>query len=156
MKNILQIIVLFSFFSGPAFAMRQVEEKDYFASLRASETNVRAGPGQHYPIKFTFKARNLPVRVISEYDNWNEIEDYEGQAGWVSQSLLTKKRHLLVRTTQETIDMHSKSNEKSRIIFRLKNNVIGEYLGCEQKWCSIKIEEKKGWVPKSAVFGGDK
>ncbi|HLD77314.1 MAG TPA: SH3 domain-containing protein [Rickettsiales bacterium] len=155
MLKIIKIIVILILLPSQLFAMRKVEEQNYFASLRASETNVRAGPGQHYPVKFTFKAKNLPVRVISEYDNWNEIEDYEGQTGWVNQSLLTKKRSLLIRTTQNFINMYSKSNEKSRVIYHLENHVIGDYIGCETRWCLIRINDKKGWVLKSAMFGYD-
>lgn len=147
------IILATVFIANNAFATRQIEEQDFFASLRASETNVRAGPGQHYPIKFTFKARGVPVHVVSEYDNWNEIEDYEKQTGWVSKSLLTKKRTLMVQTSQDPINMYSKKNEKSRVIFRLKNHVIGDYMGCEGDWCMIEIEGKKGWVNKGLVYG---
>lgn len=145
----------FIIFSQPSFASRAITEVNYFASLRANETNVRAGPGQNYPIKFTFKLRGLPVRVINEYDNWNEIEDYEGQTGWVTQSLLTKKRTLLVQTKKSFINMHRKDSEKSRIIFRLENNVVGDYLKCVEDWCGIKVNNKKGWVQKSEVFGAD-
>ncbi len=116
---------------------------------------MRSGPGQNYPIKFTFKLRGIPVHVISEYDNWNEIQDYEGQSGWVTQSLLTKKRTLMVKTSKSFINMHSKNNEKSRIIFRLENNVIGDYLKCVEDWCGIKINGKKGWARDADLFGGD-
>jgi len=154
-KKIL-LTILFLCLSSSAFAdLREVEEKNYFSSLRSAETNVRAGPGQNYPIKFTFKAKAVPVRVINEYDNWCEIEDYEGQSGWVSQNLLTKKRMLLVRTSKPFIDMYSKNNEKSRVIFHLENNVTGEYLKCVDNWCAIKVNDKKGWVKNGEVFGDE-
>jgi SH3-like domain-containing protein len=147
--------ILLFLLSSPSFASQEIVEVDYFSSLRASETNIRSGPGQNYPIKFTFKMRGIPVRVINEYDNWNEIEDYEGQTGWVSQSLLTKKRTLLIRTSKSFINMHRKNNEKSRIIFRLEKNVIGDYLKCLKDWCAIKVNGKKGWVQKSEIFGAE-
>jgi len=153
MKNFVTISLFLIFFCKNNFAAKQVEEKDFFASLRASETNVRAGPGQQYPIKFIFKAKSVPVRVISEYDNWNEIEDFEGQTGWVSQSLLTKKRNLMIKSPQQLTNMYSKSNEKSRVVFRLENYVIGEYLGCNDEWCIIKVKDKKGWVRKNSLYG---
>lgn len=154
LKRAAIFLVLFFFISN-SFASRTVTEVNYFASLRATETNVRAGPGQNYPIKFTFKLRGLPVRVINEYDNWNEIEDYEGQTGWVTQSLLTKKRTLLIQTKKSFVNMHSKNSEKSRIIFRLENNVVGDYLKCVEDWCGIKVAGKKGWVAKGEMFGAD-
>jgi len=154
-KFFLLLFIASSLPSLNSFAAKQIEPVNYFASTRSNETNVRAGPGQNYPIKFTFKIRALPVRVINEYDNWNEIEDFEGQNGWVTQSLLTKKRTLLVRTSKSFVNVHSKDNEKSRVILRLENNVIGDYLKCVEGWCGIKIDGKKGWVQKIDLFGGD-
>jgi len=149
----LGLILVCSFFCNSAFAAKQIQEVNYFASLRSNETNVRAGPGQNYPIKFSFKLRGIPVRVISEYDNWNEIEDYEGQSGWTMQSLVTKKRTVMVRTTKSFVNMHGKNNEKSRIIFHLENGVIGDYSKCIEDWCGIKVNGKKGWVQKVDLFG---
>lgn len=138
-----------------SFAARKISEVDYFVSLRSNNTNVRSGPGQNYPIKFSFKLRGLPLRVIREYDNWNEVEDYEGQAGWISKALLTKKRTLMIRTSKSFVNMHSKNNEKSRIIFRLENKVLGKYLKCLEKWCGIEVNGKKGWVAKASLFGDE-
>lgn len=137
-----------------AVASPSISEVDYFASIRAGEANVRSGPGTNYPIKFVFKLQGMPIHVISEYDNWNEIKDFEGQTGWISKSLLTKKRTLMVRTTRSFVNMHQKNSEKSRVIFRLENNVIGDYLKCLKEWCAIKVKNKKGWVRKGDLFGG--
>lgn len=142
-------------FTSNAFATQKIQEVNYYSSFRSTETNVRAGPGQNYPVKFTYKLKGIPVHVISEYDNWNEIEDYEKQTGWVSQSLLTKKRTLMVLTDKEFINMYSKPAEKSRILFHLENNVIADYLGCKENWCNVKINGKKGWVKKDDIFGAE-
>lgn len=146
-------ILLFSFAASATLIIKEV---DYFASMRSKETNVRSGPGQNYPIKFTFKMRGIPVHVINEYDNWSEIEDYEGHSGWVINALLTKKRTLMVRTSKGVINMYKKANEKSRIILKLENNVLGEYIECEGSWCKMKVKNKKGWVKKEDVFGSKK
>lgn len=148
-------ILLFFILSLPSicYAVTAIKEVDYFASLRSAETNVRAGPGQNYPIKFTYKLRGIPMQVISEYDNWSEIRDYEGQSGWVTNSLLTKKRTLMIRTTKTFINLHSKNNEKSHIIYRLENNVIGDYIKCVEDWCGVKVGKKKGWVQKKELWG---
>lgn len=149
-------ILIAVFISSPSLATnRTIQEVDYYASLRAAETNVRAGPGQNYPIKFTFKLRGIPMHVINEYDNWSEIEDYEGQTGWVMQSLLTKKRTLMVRTSKPFINMQSKNSEKSRVVLHLENNVIGDYMKCPDEWCAIKVSGKKGWVKRSDIYGAE-
>jgi SH3-like domain-containing protein len=148
-------VIMVFIFSSPSHAVQKINEVNYFASLRSNETNVRAGPGQNYPIKFIYKLKGIPVQVISEYDNWNEIKDYEGQSGWVMQSLITKKRTLMIRTTKGFVNLQKKNNEKSRIIFRLENNVIGDYLKCIERWCALEVSGKKGWVRDEEVFGAD-
>lgn len=151
----LSIWLIVLLFAVDSFAIEKITEQNYFASLRSSETNVRSGPGQNYPVKFTFKIKAIPVKVISEYDNWNEIRDYQGQTGWVSQNLLTKKRTLMVRITDPAINMYSKETAKSKIVYKLENNVIGDYLGCNNNWCEIKINGKKGWVERVNLWGSD-
>jgi SH3-like domain-containing protein len=154
MHNKLFTILLFVFFANVALsAPAKIQEVHYFASLRANETNVRSGPGHDYPIKFTFQDRDIPVLVVSEYDNWLEIEDYQQQKGWVSQSLVTKKQHLMVVNANSPIAMYKKDNINSRIIFFLQNFVIGEYKKCNQDMCLITINNKNGWVAKTNLYG---
>jgi len=154
-SSFLTFFIVLYIFSQDIFATQQIQEVDYFASLRSNETNIRSGPGSNYPIKFTFKLRNLPVKIVSEYDNWCEIEDYEGGRGWVAQNLITKKRHLMTFSKKNIIDIHAKKNQTSKVIFHLENYVIGEYLKCEESWCSLKINDKKGWVLSSDLYGVD-
>ncbi len=146
-------IILFNLRQSQAFD-RPVEQ-NYFASLRANETNVRAGPGSQYPIKFTFKIRSLPVKVISEYDNWSEIKDYEGDTGWVNQNLITKKRTVIIRTAKSFVNLYAKPAEKSKIFLRLENNVVGDFIKCDVEYCGIKVVGKKGWINKKEIWGVD-
>jgi SH3-like domain-containing protein len=142
-------------FQTPAQAFDKPIEQNYFASFRANETNVRAGPGSQYPIKFTFKLRGLPVKVISEYDNWSEIKDYEGDTGWVNQNLITKKRTVIVRTNKSFVNLYAKPSEKSKVLLRLENNVAGDFIKCSVEYCGIKVVGKKGWISKSEIWGVD-
>lgn len=147
-KYFFYAILLNLFFINNSFSAKQIQQVNYFSSLRANETNVRSGPGQNYPIKFIYKLKGIPVKVISEYDNWNEIEDYDGQTGWITQSLVTKKRTLMVYSKKPSIEMRKKPKIDSRLVYRLENFVIAEYLKCEEQFCAIKINGKKGWVEK--------
>lgn len=156
LKYYLFLLILFNLiFVDKLYSAKQIQQVNYFSSLRASETNVRSGPGQNYPIKFIYKLKGIPVRVISEYDNWYEIEDYDGQTGWITQSLVTKKRTLMVYSKKPSIEMRRKPKIDSHLVFRLENFVIAEYLKCQEQFCAVKINGKKGWVEKNDVFGID-
>lgn len=154
-NSFLILFLLFSLYQTPTHAFDKPVEQNYFASLRASETNVRAGPSSDYSIKFTYKMRGIPVKVISEYDNWNEIKDYDGDSGWVNQNLLTKKRMVMVRTAKTFVNLHAATSEKSKIILRIENNVVGDFIRCNGNWCGIKVAGKKGWVEKEDLWGVD-
>ena len=153
-KIIISYIFIYSFLA--IFSINELyakSQKSYFVSLRSSKTNVRSGPSTIYPVKFTYKLRSIPLTVINEYDNWNEVRDYEGQTGWISKNLLSKNRTLMIRTNKKNISMHSKQNEKSRIIYKLENNVIGNFVKCSKEWCKIEIDDKLGWVKKRFIYG---
>ncbi len=160
-KEIIKNKIFYPLFVIPLLANSQLMafdkpiEQNYFASLRSNETNVRAGPGSQYPIKFTFKLRGLPVKVISEYDNWDEIKDYEGDTGWVNQNLVTKKRTTIVRTAKSFVNLYSKPTEKSKAMLRLENNVVGDFIKCNVEYCGIKVVGKKGWISKKEIWGVD-
>ena len=153
LKTVTGLSLIFILLPYSSYAKRIMKDVNYYASLRSNKTNVRTGPGRDYPVKFTFKARGIPLRVISEYDNWSEIRDYEGQSGWIIKTLLTKRRTLMVRTTQDYVSMYSKNNTKSKVILHLENNVIGSYIKCLDEWCKIKIDNQRGWVEKSNLYG---
>ena len=154
-KKIIIFILVFLLLQKNTNAFDKPVETNYFASLRASETNVRAGPGSQYPIKFTFKLRSLPVKVISEYDNWSEIKDYDGDTGWVNQNLVTKKRTVIIRTAKSFVNLYSKPSEKSKVLLRLENDVVGDFIKCNLEYCGIKVVGKKGWINKKEIWGVD-
>jgi SH3-like domain-containing protein len=153
MKYFLPLFLLFFALNLHQSSASVVTEKNFFASLRAVETNVRAGPSQNYPIKFTFKMRGVPVKVINEYDNWYEIKDYDGDTGWVNQNLLTKKRTIIVKTGKSFVNIFSNSTEKSKNILRVENDVIADFIKCTGPWCAVKASGKKGWIERKEIWG---
>ncbi|WP_173569727.1 SH3 domain-containing protein [Acetobacter conturbans] len=67
-----------------------------FAALRADDVNMRAGPGQRYPIQWVYHRRGLPVQIEREFDVWRLIEDSDGVKGWVHQATLVGSRDFVV------------------------------------------------------------
>src|SRR3546814_14306910 len=46
-----------------------------YVTLRASEVNVRAGPGVRYPIEWVYQRQHLPVEVVAEFDTLRKPRD---------------------------------------------------------------------------------
>lgn len=129
-----------------------------FASLKADEVNVRQGPGRGHKIKWVFKKLGLPVKIISEYEEWREIEDHAGATGWVFQGLLSRRRTAVTLDPQlegkAYISLYEEAEATGTPIAQLGKDVIGHVLTCTGAWCRLAINKKlKGWVLQSHLWG---
>lgn len=123
-----------------------------FASLASSQVNVRAGPGMEFPIRWLYTRPGLPVRIIDEYDVWRLIEDPDGDQGWTHSSLLSTQRTMMIRAPGVQ-EVRRLADTDSRVVLRAEPGVIGELLNCDQSWCRVEITGRRGWLPRSSIWG---
>ena len=127
-----------------------------FVSLAKDKTNVRAGPGEKYPIKWVIHRKNLPVEVILEFDHWRKIKDHEGQEGWVFHSLLSGERTAVIRA-EGMVPIYEKkfedNDKKSRISMMLEPFVIVKIKSCRGVWCKVSVSGFSGWVQRKFLWG---
>jgi len=123
----------------------------FFVSLRSDEVNLRSGPGGEYPIKAIYQIKDMPLKVLGEYDNWYKVQDKDGYDGWLNKNLTSKKRTLIV--INGTQIMYKKDSINSDPIFRLEENVILKLDKCDDDWCKVKINDKNGWIEVKNVWG---
>lgn len=122
-----------------------------FASLQSGEVNMRAGPGETYPILWTYQRAGLPVEIIEEFDIWRRIRDHDGVVGWVKSTLLVGKRHVLVRDAQRPL---RKSAEAGALPVALVDpGVVLKVLECAGDWCRLEVQGYKGWMMKTEFWG---
>ena len=122
-----------------------------FVSLSSNKTNVRAGPGRRYPIKWIYQRQNLPVKVIAEFDTWRKIKDHEGIEGWVHQRMLSGRKWVFV--IRENTIIWEEQRAKARGVARLETGVIARLGECSVEWCLVEADSYKGWVAKTDVWG---
>ncbi len=121
-----------------------------FISLGKSKVYVRAGPGSRFPIKWEYQKKSLPVEVILEFEHWRKIKDYEGEEGWIHKSLLSGRRSVLVRGS-ENIPVYNKVG--GRLIAYFAPDVVASVDECEVDWCRLSSAGYKGWVEKKSLWG---
>ena len=73
MQKLLVILFLFLLNSSNVAS----EENNYFLSLKKDKVYVRYGPGKNYPIKYIYKKKFLPVKVIDKKENFRRIIDHK-------------------------------------------------------------------------------
>lgn len=127
-----------------------------FVSLAKETTNVRAGPGQKYPVKWVVKMKSLPVEVILEYDHWRKIKDHEGAEGWVFKSLLSGKRMGIiqgdepVKAYDHNFEQHP---EKYNVSMMLEPMSLVKIDACMMQMCRVSVSGLYGWIERKSLWG---
>lgn len=153
---LLLFLVFSSLFAGSGAAQTQSskqkpEEPIRFASLRADEVNVRAGPGVRYPVKWVFVRKTLPVAITAEFESWRKIRDSEDAEGWVHRAMLSAKRSVLIM--DQTRTMRRSASEKSPAVAQLTPGIVAQIESCDGRWCELEVEGYSGWVRQPGLWG---
>jgi SH3-like domain-containing protein len=125
----------------------------HYVTLRASEVNLRAGPGEQFPIQWVYRRKGLPVEVIGKSDVWRKIRDWQGTEGWVHQRMLIEVRTVIVRGAVRPL--HSDPDPASAIVARAEPGVIAKLLECRGAWCRVETSDVRGWLGRNEVWGVD-
>jgi SH3-like domain-containing protein len=127
-----------------------------YASLKSDDVNMRVGPAERYPVIWTYKRRELPVRIDREFDIWRLVEDMDGIKGWVHQATLTGRRTFVV-TGAEDRTLRADASETADAVALIKRGVVGRIRSCEagKSWCQVQVQDYRGWLPRDAFWGVD-
>lgn len=122
-----------------------------YGSLRADPVNLRAGPGDRYPIEWVFTRRGLPVEILADYDVWLKIRDYEGTEGWVHERMVTSNRNVIVDGGMRTL--RAEPAKTAAVVAKAEAGVIARLLECRSAWCRVDAQGIKGWLQRTEIWG---
>ncbi len=127
-----------------------------YASLKSDDVNMRVGPAERYPVIWTYKRRELPVRIEREFDIWRLVEDMDGVKGWVHQATLTGRRTFVITGKQDRV-VRADASASADAVAILKPGVVGRIRSCDaaKDWCQVQVGDYRGWLQRSDVWGVD-
>jgi SH3-like domain-containing protein len=127
-----------------------------YASLKSDDVNMRVGPAERYPAIWTYKRRELPVKIEREFDIWRLVEDMDGVKGWVHQATLTGRRTFVITGTEDRT-LRADASETADPVAVLKPGVVGRIKSCEagKAWCQVQVQDYRGWLQRSDMWGVD-
>ncbi len=147
----IKFLILISFFNILLINDTLGSEKDYFLTLKYNRVKVRQGPSFEYPVKFIFKKKYLPIKVIDSKDNFRKITDLKNNNGWIHVSQLTKKKSAI--NIHNLSIIFKKPNIYSQPIAKLEKGKIVIVKKCKEDWCKIITNDYKGWIFKNYLWG---
>jgi len=122
-----------------------------FVSLGTEKANLRAGPGQRFPIVWVMQRKALPVMVVAEFDLWRKIRDADGAEGWLHKSLLSGRRFGMVTGGVRVLRTEARPDAPG--VAQLEPGVIGQLAACRPGWCRMKAGSFDGWLEVEAFYG---
>ena len=145
-RKLLILLLLTFIFPINIFA----KENSYYLILKNNEVNVRYGPGFDYPIKYVYKKKNLPIKVIDKKENFRRIIDLKKNSGWIHVSQLKKGKSLILLKDQI---LFSKPTRYSKPIIKIVKGRLLLVKKCKKKWCKVKTEDYLGWIVTNNIWG---
>ena len=118
--------------------------------LKYNEVNVRYGPSKDDQIKFIYKKKYLPLKVIDKKENFRKIIDHKNNGGWIHISQLKSPKSLVIL---ENKVLFKKDSYYSKPLARIEKGVLVLVKKCKQNWCKVKTNNYTGWLNTQNVWG---
>ena len=141
------IFFILIFFCTSAFS-----NENYYLMLKNSKVNVRMGPGLDYPIKFIYKKKYLPVKVIDKKENFRKIIDHKKNSGWIHISQLKKVNSVIILSNRI---LFKKPSVYSRPIANIESGRLFFLNKCKKNWCKVSSQNYSGWISMDNLWGKD-
>ena len=135
-----------------SFCTNVLGNENYYLMLKNSKVNVRMGPGLDYPVKFIYKKKNLPVKVIDKKENFRKIIDHKKNSGWIHISQLKKINSIIVLSNRI---LFKKPTFNSKPIANIESGRLFVLKKCKKDWCEVSSQNYSGWINMNDVWGKD-
>lgn len=133
------------FLAPPAMAA------DEYVSVNKDGVNVRSGPSTNSPIYMEL-FRGYPLKVLKKDGEWMQISDFEGDTGWIHQSLVSKNDTVIVNASK-SVNMRAEPSTTAAVVADVERGVIMTKIGEDGKWVKLKHSSGTvGWIYKPLLW----
>lgn len=120
-----------------------------YLSVARDGINLRSGPGTKTDVLFELPL-GYPLEVIGKEGQWVKVTDYEGDKGYIQETLLTKTPHVIVRVKE--CNIRSSPGTNAPVVGNSVKDVIFQKVEQKGDWVKISHRELTGWVHRSLVW----
>jgi SH3-like domain-containing protein len=138
--SIFTILLILS--SSVAFAER--------LAVSSETANIRSGPGTDHDILWKVE-KHHPLFILKKTGIWYHFRDFEGDEGWIHESLVDKTPTVI--TKSDTANIRSGPGTKNKILFPVDKGIPFKVLKKKGKWLRIQhADGDTGWIHKTLVW----
>jgi SH3-like domain-containing protein len=141
-RTAIQICVLLVLFTGTSWAQR--------LAVSAAIANVRSGPGTQYDVLWQVE-KYFPFNVLKKEKSWVYFEDFEGDRGWLHESLIGKIPAVVTTIAQGNV--RSGPGTENKVLYTVERGTPFKVTGKKGNWLEIEhAKGYRGWIYKSLVW----
>ena len=122
-----------------------------YVSQRPDKAYLREGPTFGHKVLWIYRHRGYPFAVIAQFDVWRRVMAADGTVGWMSASMLSDSRTVLV--TGKGRARISADADGGRIVGLADPGAIAGLKACTRDACHVHSEEIDGWIAKNRIWG---
>lgn len=120
-------------------------------SVARDTVNMRAGAGTRHAVQWQL-ARGYPLRVLAHRGGWLQVEDFEGDRGWVLARLTGRTPHTVVKVSRA--NLRSAPGTRARVVGRIGYGEVLRTLERRPGWLRVRDGEgRTGWMARRLVWG---
>jgi SH3-like domain-containing protein len=140
--GILTLLAFWVVFTQAALAER--------LAITATIANIRSGPGSTYDVIWNVQ-QFYPFEVIKKEGAWYQFRDFEGDVGWVHDSLTDKIQTVI--TTKPQCNVRNGPGTENDILFSVGSGVPFKVIERKGNWIRIlHADGDEGWIHDSLVW----
>lgn len=119
-------------------------------SVAGNSVNVRTGPGTQHAIFYTVD-RTYPLDVLATQGDWFQVQDVDGDVGWVHKTLLSKKASVI--TIKNNCNIRSGPGKEHAVLFIAEDGIPFELIERQKDWLHIRhAKGHEGWIYAPLVW----
>jgi len=121
-----------------------------YVSVKKDGVNIRSGPDtKHNVVWQVFEG--FPLEVIKRENKWLNVVDFEGDKGWIYETLISSKKTVIVNV--DTANMRAGSSTDDALVATVKKGVVFDVLEIKGDWMKLRYKnEITGWMHNSLIW----
>ena len=131
------------FFAGNGLASAK-----YYCVIKDG-VNLRSGPARDTQVIYQLPA-GYPLLLLEQKKTWLKVSDYEGDKGWIEQSMVNESPHVIVKVRQAKV--RKEPNTKSAEVGTANKEVILLRVGKPGEWVKVSHPDLSGWVQRDLIW----
>jgi uncharacterized protein YgiM (DUF1202 family) len=119
-------------------------------AVKSNVANIRSGPGTQHERLWQVE-RYYPLTIIEKKGEWYRIQDFEGDKGWIHNSLLDKTPSVIIRVNR--CNVRTGPGTQFDIAFTADKGIPFKVLEKKGRWYQVQhADGDRGWILNTLLW----